>query len=58
MKMIIVLTKASQGNDVVGDMQTIAREFDEATSLGEVFNQMQKLGNWDIIIPKNQITHP
>jgi hypothetical protein len=55
MRNIIVLTKYSQGNDTVGEIKTIARNLDGNLRLWQVYDQMKILGNWDIIIPLDQI---
>ena len=55
MRSIIVLTKYSTGNDMVGETKTIARNLDGNLRLWQVYDQMKLLGNWDIVIPHNQI---
>jgi len=55
MKDIVVLTKYSQGNDTVGSIQTVARNLDGNLKLWQVYELMKPLGDWDIVIPRNQI---
>ena len=54
MKKIIVITKNTEGNAEVGHTQTIVRALDRDLRLWQAYEQMKKLGNWDIVIPYNQ----
>lgn len=51
---IIVLTKSAQGNNEVGDIYTIAKEYSSDTPLQTVYDEMREKGTWDVIIPREQ----
>ena len=55
MSNIIVIIKKSQGNEMVGETSTTAKEYDSNTPIGQVYKEMSELGNWDIVMPLYQI---